>query len=108
MSAEQLYALGGAVLIALSLALLASVSHLLRKLLALNVLASGVFLVLVGLGQGGEADALPQALVLTGIVVAFASTALALALLRRWFALSGHTSFDDAEVSEEGDERSGH
>jgi len=97
-SAELPYALGGAVLIAMSLALLVGVSHLLRKLIAFNVLASGVFLVLVALGQGGgDADAVPQALVLTGIVVSFASTALALTLLRRWFSVSGHHSFEDAD-----------
>lgn len=108
MNADLLYALGGAALVGMSLLALVTVPHLLRKLLALNVLASGVFLILVGRGQAGEgADPVPQALVLTGIVVAFASTALALVLLRRWFELSGHVSFEDAEDADTADTGSG-
>lgn len=101
-NADLLYGLCGAGLIGMSLLVLVAVPHLLRKLLAFNVLASGIFLVLVGLGQRGEgANPVPQALVLTGIVVAFASTAVALALLRRWFELTGHVSFEEAEDSDE-------
>ena len=98
MSAELLYALGGLALIVLSLSVLVADPHLLRKLLAFNVMASGVFLVLVGLGQAdGSPDPVPQALVLTGIVVAFASTALALVLLRRWFLVSGRASLEEPD-----------
>lgn len=66
--------------------------HLLRRLLAFNILGSGVFLLLVGLARtdaAGTPDPIPQAMVLTGIVVAVASTALGLALLRHWYRLSG-------------------
>jgi multicomponent Na+:H+ antiporter subunit C len=53
-------------------------------------MGSGIFLVLVGLGQRtGIPDPVPQAMVLTGIVVAIAATALALALARRLLDLSG-------------------
>jgi len=70
--------------------------HLLRRLLAFNILGSGSFLVLVGLAQDGrEADPVPQALVLTGIVVAVASTALALVLFRRWYRVSGQASLPE-------------
>jgi multicomponent Na+:H+ antiporter subunit C len=55
-----------------------------RRALALNVTSSGAFLALVGLAQrGGTIDPVPHAMVLTGIVVAVAATALALALVRR-------------------------
>ena len=62
----------------------------LRKLIAFNLLGSGMFL-MFGVdratrrvaGVGG--DPVPQALVITGIVVAFAATALAVALLLRLF-----------------------
>jgi multicomponent Na+:H+ antiporter subunit C len=55
-----------------------------RRVLALNVTSSGAFLALVGLAQrGGTIDPVPHAMVLTGIVVAVAATALALALVRR-------------------------
>ena len=47
-------------------------------------MGSGAFLVFVGLAQrDGAVDPVPQAMVLTGIVVAVAATALALALARR-------------------------
>ena len=59
-------------------------------------MGSGAFLVLVGFAQrDGTADPVPQAMVLTGIVVAVAATALALALLRRLHVLDGDGS-DDA------------
>ena len=49
-----------------------------------------LLLVLVGLAQRNDVpDPVPQAMVLTGIVVAVAATALALALVRRFHALTG-------------------
>ena len=73
--------------------------HLLRRILAFNLMGSGVFLVLIGLAQrGGVPDPVPQAMVLTGIVVAVAATALALTLARRLFALTGgHTLPKDGD-----------
>lgn len=101
MNAELFYALGGAALVSLSLFVLVAIPHLLRKLLAFNILASGIFLMLTGLGQrGGTPDPVPQALVLTGIVVSFASTALALTLMRRWFRMSGRITLDSGTDSE--------
>lgn len=95
MTPALLYALCGTALVALGLYTFATVAHLLRKLLAFNIMASGAFLVMVGLGQAqGQADPVPQALVLTGIVVAFGSTALALVLLRRWFQATGSATLD--------------
>jgi multicomponent Na+:H+ antiporter subunit C len=61
-------------------------AHLIRQVLALNVMGSGVFLILIALayrGIGAAPDPVPHALVLTGIVVAVSATALALALGRR-------------------------
>ena len=95
MNPELLYAFGGALMFTLGLYVLVAVPHLLRKLLAFNIMASGAFLILVGLGQSsGEPDPVPQALVLTGIVVAFASTALMLVLLRRWYRCSGQVTLE--------------
>ena len=60
--------------------------HMLRKILGLNIMGSGVFLLLVASAnrqpEGGP-DPVPHAMVLTGIVVAVSATALALALARR-------------------------
>ncbi|HSP01425.1 MAG TPA: NADH-quinone oxidoreductase subunit K, partial [Thioalkalivibrio sp.] len=50
----------------------------------------------------GEPDPVPQALVLTGIVVAIAATALAVVLIRRYYHLSGLTSLDGEPASREG------
>lgn len=58
--------------------------NLLRRLLALNVLTTAVFLLLVVLARLGEPlDPVPHAIVLTGIVVTVSTTAVALALVVR-------------------------
>lgn len=84
-----MYALTGAALFCLGLHALLAHAHLIRKILAFNVMTSGVFLGLVGLAQRSAIDPVPQALVLTGIVVALSATALALVLVRRLFDASG-------------------
>lgn len=85
-----IFACAGVVLFAMGVAGVVLLDHLLRRILAFNLMGSGVFLVLVGLAQrAGMADPVPHAMVLTGIVVAVAATALALALARRLFALTG-------------------
>jgi multicomponent Na+:H+ antiporter subunit C len=95
-SSALLFALTGAGLIGVGLYALIVHAHLLRKVLAFNVLTSGVFLILIGLGQRGPGvDPVPQAMVLTGIVVAVAATALALALILALRAASGRTRLDD-------------
>ena len=69
----------------------------LRKILAFNLLSSGVFLFFGVIARRGAVasftgDPVPQALVITGIVVAAAGTALAVALLVKLFQASGSTS----------------
>jgi len=85
MSAHVVYGLAGAGLIAVGLYALIVREHLLRKILAINVVGNGVFLVLVAAAQRGPGvpDPVPHAMVLTGIVVAVSATALALALAVR-------------------------
>ena len=92
MSQVFLYALVGVGLFTLGLYALIVHTHLLRKILALNVMGSGVFLVLVALGgrtPGASPDPVPHAMVITGIVVAVSATALALALMLRVQAKTG-------------------
>lgn len=92
MSVDLAYAVAGAVLLIIALYSFITCRNLVRKLLAFNIMGSGTFLILVGLAQHDRGpDAVPQALVLTGIVVAVSATALALVLVRRWFLLSGRT-----------------
>ena len=82
--------------------------HPLRKLLALNLLGSGVFLLFGVIARRGAAaglggDPVPQALVITGIVVAFSATAIAIALLVRLHGEAGSTSLADEPPDEEGE-----
>lgn len=90
MTTGLIFAGAGVTLFAMGVAGVILLDHLLRRILAFNLMGSGAFLVLAGLAQRtGIADPVPQAMVLTGIVVAVAATALALALARRLFVLSG-------------------
>lgn len=90
MTTGLVFALTGAALFAMAVAGVVLAKHLLRRVLAFNLMGSGAYLVLVGLAQRQDVvDPVPQAMVLTGIVVAVAATALALALVRKLHALSG-------------------
>ena len=103
-SATTLFGLSSAVLIGLGLFGLIVDPQPLRKILAFNVLGGGVFLLFGviarrGAGAGLGGDPVPQALVITGLVVAFAATALAVALLLRLFQVTGQTALDEAPPS---------
>lgn len=92
MTHSSIYALVGVGLFNLGLYGLIVHVQLLRKILAINVIGSGVFLILIALAFRGEQtppDPLPHAMVITGIVVAVSATALALALMLRLRAESG-------------------
>lgn len=105
MSTFLLFAGTATALIALALYALIAYRNLLRKILALNVLGSGVFLLLGAIayrngevGSGGAApDPVPHAMVLTGIVISVSATALALALARRIEARSGRVTLSEQE-----------
>ncbi len=81
------YGFSSALLMGLGCYSLVAQSDVIRKILAWNVVGSGIFLSFGAIssrnvGDGG-ADPLPQAVVITGIVVAVSSTALAIALTRQ-------------------------
>ena len=97
MDSAHLYALVGAGLFSLGLYGLMVHPHLLRKILALNVMGSGVFLGLVSLARrtGGPPDSVPHAMVITGIVVAISATALALAVMLRLAEEGGRVELPD-------------
>jgi len=83
-----LFGLLGAVLTGLGLFGVLARPEPLMRILAFNLLGGGVFLVFGavarrGAGAGFAADPVPQAIILTGIVVAFAATTIAVALLLR-------------------------
>jgi multicomponent Na+:H+ antiporter subunit C len=92
-----LFGLVSAALIGLGLYGLVSNPQPLRKLLAFNLIGNGVFLLFGVIARRGAAagfagDPIPQALVITGIVVAFSASALAVALLKRLYQSAGTTS----------------
>lgn len=99
MSQPLLYALSGAVLVGVGLCAAILCRHLLRKVIGLNVMGAGTFLVLIAFARRSTEtfpDPVPHAMVLTGIVVAVSSTALALALLRRYHRETGRTELTPA------------
>ena len=100
MSVSVLYSLLGSTLFSLGLYGLAAYAQLLRKILAINIMGSGVFLILVALAYGpGETspDPVPHAMVLTGLVVAVSATALALALACRVQETTGSAQLPEDE-----------
>ncbi len=88
MSVETLFALAACALVGIGLYGLIVQPHPLRKLVAFNIMGSGVFVLFGALAKRGAAagmaaDPVPQALLITAIVVAFAATAVTVALLVR-------------------------
>jgi multicomponent Na+:H+ antiporter subunit C len=81
-----LYSVTGLILFAFGLFALVVCNHPLRKILGGNVMSTGIFLFLVAASyraDTAEIDAVPQAMVLTGIVVSVSITAVALVLATR-------------------------
>ncbi len=108
MNAPTLFGLCGAVLVGIGLYGLIINPQPLRKILSFNLIGSGVFLLFgvvarrgAALGMGG--DPVPQALVITGIVVAFSATALAIALLLRLREASGSATLTTPESANSSD-----
>jgi multicomponent Na+:H+ antiporter subunit C len=97
MTEATLYGLCSAALVGVGLFGLIMHPQPLRKILAFNLIGGGVFLLFGAVARRGAAaglggDPVPQALVITGLVVAFAATALAVALLLRLFQETGRAT----------------
>lgn len=81
MSQSIIYLVAGSALWLLGLHGLLRVQHALRRIIAINIMGSGVFMVMVALAARTQpADPVLQALVVTGLVVAVSATAFALRL----------------------------
>lgn len=100
-ASATVFGLCGAALIGLGLYGFVTHTHLLRRLIAFNVIGSGVFL-LFGASAArvpsAGPDPAPQALIITGIVVALAATALGVGLVLAYARASGQ-----AHLPEDGD-----
>jgi multicomponent Na+:H+ antiporter subunit C len=102
------------VLFCIGLYIIIAKNNLIKKLLGLNIMETAVFSFIVALGviDGGEppimgpdatppfASPIPQALVLTGIVVAVSTTALALSLIIRIHRQYGTIEADELREME--------
>lgn len=107
MTAAQLLGLCGAALVAIGLYGLLVQPHLLRRVLGFNMMGSGVFLLFGGMSERGElanVDPVPQAMIITGIVVSLAATALALALISRLYEHTAATGLPDERQGERKDD----
>ena len=105
MSPAIVFGLWGAVAVGLGLYGMIVSPQPLRRILAFDLLGSGVFLLLGVIARRGAAaglggDPVGQALVITGVVVAFAATALTAALWLRLHQETGAATLrDDASAS---------
>jgi multicomponent Na+:H+ antiporter subunit C len=107
MSATTVFGLCAAVVAGLGLYGLITNPQPLRKIVAFNLLGSGVFMIFGVVARrsaaaGLIADPVPQALVITGIVVAFSATALAVALLLRLFQVAGSATLETGATASTG------
>lgn len=113
MTGHTLIGLGAAVLVSLGLYGLICQPGVLRRILAFNLLGSGVFLLfgviarrggglLTLAGTARDVDPVPQALIITGLVVAFAATAIAVALLSRLAGTTGRGTLEAGAASSSG------
>jgi multicomponent Na+:H+ antiporter subunit C len=109
MSPTTIFGLCGAVVVGLGLYGMIVNPQPLRRILAFDLLGSGVFLLLGVVSRRGAAvgfggDPVGQALTITGVVVAFAATALTCALWLRLFEATGSATLrDDAPTSPSAD-----
>ena len=88
MTSELIYICAGSGLIGLALYRLATCGDMFLRVLSLNVLAIGIaVLIFASARNAGVTDPVPQAFVLTGIVVLVGVTAALLALAER---IDGH------------------
>jgi len=96
MTSATVWVLAAASIFGIGLYALIVARHLLRQLVAVNVMGSAVFVLLVVAAGpiAGSLDGIPLALVLTGIVVAVSATGFALALIVRLAEATGSISLE--------------
>lgn len=90
MTGLTLYAFTGAVVAGLGFYGMLASRHLLRRVIGFNLIGSGLFVFFGAAAARGETvDAVPHALIITGIVVALSASALAVGLIVAQARISG-------------------
>ena len=112
MNGPTVFGLCGALVVGLGLYGLITNPQPLRKIVGFNLVGSGAFLIFGAVARrsaGAEfsGDPVPRALVITGIVVAFSATALAVALLLRLFEATGSATLRADAPANRADDASG-
>lgn len=98
MTSLTLFALTGAALVGAGIYGLLALPHLLRRVIAFNLIGSGLFLFFGAAGaRSVGVDPIPQALIITGIVVALSASALAVGLVVALARTTGRASLPDEE-----------
>jgi multicomponent Na+:H+ antiporter subunit C len=97
MTAPTIFGMCGVLVVALGLYGVITNPQPLRKIVAVNLIGSGAFLIFGAVARRSASaaftgDPVPRALVITGIVVGFSATALAVALLLRLFEATGQAT----------------
>jgi multicomponent Na+:H+ antiporter subunit C len=98
-----IFGLCGAALVGIGLYGFLAHAQLLRRLLSFNVVGSGVFLMFGAAAWRDPAlgaDAVPHAIIITGIVVKLAGSALAVALLVQLARAARRTALPEDEGSD--------
>lgn len=98
MQSEFIYLICGSALFGLGLYYLIIGPEAIRRILAINIIGLGVFMLLTvtSISVSGIVDPIPQAMVLTGIVVAVAASALTLAMVCRVDEVSAESSVGES------------
>jgi multicomponent Na+:H+ antiporter subunit C len=97
MNNPGIYILGASLLFGVGVYGLIVAGHLMRKLFAINIMGNAIFILMVTAATplDGVPDPVPQALVLTGIVIAVSATAFALALMVELYRQTGRASLSN-------------
>jgi multicomponent Na+:H+ antiporter subunit C len=103
MMEQRFYLVIAALLFLFSVYATVASRHILRRLIALNAMGASVFLVFVVLSLRDEpADPVPQAMVLTGLVVAVAASGFGVALARKSAVEAGRSTLPEDEAAKGG------
>ena len=101
MSLKIFYSLTGIALFCIGMYALIAYAHLFRKILAVNIMFTGISLFLVAIAQrssDSNLDPVPLALVITGIVVLVSATAFAIAMVCKFYEKTELTQLPEEET----------